>query len=591
MRTALLIADLEGVAGVDRLEAVLAGSPLYPGACARLTEEVCSAARGLFAAGFERIRVSDSHRGGLDAPNILASSLPPGVELTFEPDAYGQRLFEDAQAVAMVGMHAPAGRPGFAAHTVSPHVGWYSGGRALSEAELVLAIAAELGIPSVFVSGDDTLRGHLGYRARFVCVKRAVTAREAKSIDPLRAERLILDAASCPPRPPTRPPNGPLVLRFKSRWQADRAARAGGHRAGEESVRIDAPTFRQRYLRALELIGATEAPLARALRGRPGIPAFREDAAALICRPLSRRDPLDFRHRARSALRAFLRATSGTATWQPSERALILHMLEAHAPPFFRAAQLGAHLRRAVRRLAQVPIDFPPGIDPEEAMSRLDALYVLHERGAQAPSIGGETPNRPNPGRDQPDALRPSAEADILGVVSPNIRGKVRPEWLRRCVADLAPQSPIDAWLLGELAHQLGIPARARLPDRALRGTSRLLDLYWLTHLFLLETRYLRLPLLPGKLESETEELMLACDWMVAERRVDLAAEAALCLQLAGEHRSPAHRSLLALISRHQAGSGSVSEPRRQGEAMGERQDAHCTAVALLALAGARSRA
>ncbi|MFY0583392.1 hypothetical protein ACN28S_62000 [Cystobacter fuscus] len=64
--------------------------------------------------------------------------------------------------------------------------------------------------------------------------------------------------------------------------------------------------------------------------------------------------------------------------------------------------------------------------------------------------------------------------------------------------------------MLGEIAITRGVDARLSMPARAFRGLSRRADLYWLTHLFLLDTRYLRAPLLSPDASAWTEELLAA---------------------------------------------------------------------------------
>src|SRR5262249_36245239 len=161
--------------------------------------------------------------------------------------------------------------------------------------------------------------------------------------------------------------------------------------------------------------------------------------------------------------------TEGNASWQRADRALTLHMLSGHAPRFFAAEGVGPALEASVRALAEVPTDFPPGIEATEAMARLDAIYVQHERGA-----GG-------------------ARLDDAA--------------LTRYIRSIAESDPVFAWLLGELAAQIGGTQPLVLERRPLRHAARIADLYWLTHLFLLETRYFRRPLPAHGFEAEIEEL------------------------------------------------------------------------------------
>ncbi len=69
----------------------------------------------------------------------------------------------------------------------------------------------------------------------------------------------------------------------------------------------------------------------------------------------------------------------------------------------------------------------------------------------------------------------------------------------------------------------------------------------------------------------------MATPWVVEQGHVDLAAEVAFCLQCAGEAGGGAHVSLLSLLLEHQQPDGAM-------------EDAHATAGALLAFAGAEER-
>ncbi len=212
MSTALLIADLEGVAAVTTLESLAFGGAGHPEACAAMTREVNAAIEGLLAQGFTHVRVSDTHRSGSGAPNL--ESLHPGAALQFvDPDSYGGALLDDVGAIACVGMHAAGGTTGFAAHTVEAHVAWILNGRPISEAEIALWLAADRAVPAVFVSGDDVLGASLT-SVPFVVTKRSRGLDSATALPD--AEQRIRAAAASTPVPIAFAPSGPLSLRFKT---------------------------------------------------------------------------------------------------------------------------------------------------------------------------------------------------------------------------------------------------------------------------------------------------------------------------------------------------------------------------------------
>ena len=542
VRRALLVVDLDGVAGVDAPAALSSGTPEYARARALLTAEVNAAVEGLLAAGYQRVRVSDSHLSGSGESNLLLEALHPAAEPWFlVQDAYAPHLFEEVEAVACLGMHAAAGPVGFAAHTVNLLCEWTCAGRALSEADLVLALAAEAGVPAVFVSGDDVLRAQLGGRVAYVHTKEALSVTRASSREPEAVLPELTRAAALPARPVEPLPDAPLVLTFKSGHQAALAARTGARRLDRYRVQVEGPTFRARYTQALHAARAASAVLGDAVPDAPGSPAFlREVTALFLLRgppahpPASRTEAVD------RALGAFLSLTAGEDDEARALRALTLHMLEGHAPGAFARRGLGPTLEAAVAALAEVPLALPDGLSPDVGMARVDAWYVRRERGLPHTSL-------------EPYLLRAYLE---------HLDGEGH---------------GLHAWLLGEMAATRGLDVRLSIPARAMRELSRVADLYWLTHLYLLDTRYLRAAPRHPDATAWTEELLIATPWVVEQGNVDLGAELAFCLQCVGEAEGGAHEALLALLERHQLPDGRM-------------EDAHATAGALLAFAGAEER-
>jgi D-amino peptidase len=552
-RIALLITDLEGVAGVDDAVDLIAGHPGFARAQGLLRGEIAAAVEGLLAAGFAQVRVSDSHRPGIGA-TLRPEDLPAGAVLAPAGDPYGAARFKGVAAVACLGMHAPAGTLGFAAHTLDVHCALEVRRSPLGELDLIAWLASERGIPLVFASGDDVLEGLAPRRLCFVRTKRAVSSAAALSVPPEQAREALRQAAQAEPiwlRPPAP---APLQLCFKSRWQADRAQRAGAMRRGECRVEVaSAASARALYARARRLLRQAAEPLPQAVRTFSP-ESLREDALALLARGFERARPPGMAHRARGALVAFFRLTEGPASWQRVNRVLVLHMLEGHAPRFFGGAGLRSALRRAQSHLDSIPRVFEPGLAPLEAMVRVDAAWLAHERGLEGPG---------------PDTASLS-------------------RYLRALALD---GQDIFAWLLGEMAHQAGLCERPPIEGRPLRERARREDLFWLTHRFLLRTRFLRRALPARGCEAEIEELLLAAPFVLAGGQGDLAAQVAFCLQRAWEGTSAEHRALLRFLADQQREDGSVPDPSASAEGVeAERLLAHSTAGALIAFAGARER-
>ncbi|HEX8825843.1 MAG TPA: hypothetical protein VF794_38385, partial [Archangium sp.] len=340
-------------------------------------------------------------------------------------------------------------------------------------------------------------------------------------------------------------PDAPLVLTFKSGHQAALAADAGARRLDRYRVEIQGRTFRERYTRALHATSAAREVLADSVRGLPGDPDFTEDATGLFLLPAPpARPPPPRTDAVDGALQAFLSLTEGAGDEERALRALTLHMLEGHAPTVFARRVLAPVLESAVAALAEVPLTLSSELSPDVGMARVDAWFVRRERGL------------------------PHAPLD--------------PPVLRAYLEHLDTEGHgIYAWLLGEIAASCGLDVRLSIPERALRGVSRLADLYWLTHLYLLDTRYLRTPPRDSRAVAWTEELLVATPSIVDQGQVDLAAEVAFCLQCVDEVGGGAHEALLSLLIAHQQSDG------RLGEGEGA---AHATAGALLALAGAEER-
>jgi D-aminopeptidase len=281
-RTALLIADLEGITGVDTLDALVVGSTAYPAAARRMTDEVAFVARLLRAQGIDRVRISDAHRSGADI-NLDVAALPDGCEVHVTDDMYGGALLDNVDVVACVGMHASGMSSGFGAHTVSAHTAWFMNGVPVSETQLVQWLAGERGIPVWFSAGDDVLQAELT-AVPYVLTKRSRSCRETQSLPLLDVERAfaaVLDAS------PLHTPagQGALELRFRHIVEATAAEAAGAVRVSPTTIRI-APqtTFAAQYAEALQAIAATDEVLLASIIGEPGSDEFARNAAAVLDR-------------------------------------------------------------------------------------------------------------------------------------------------------------------------------------------------------------------------------------------------------------------------------------------------------------------
>lgn len=282
-RTALLVADLEGITGVDTLEALAFGGPGHDAAREMMLREVNVCAAALVAAGYETVRVSDSHRSGSNAPNLDEQRLHPAIELKFVgPDMYGGPLLDGVAAVACVGMHAAAKTNGFAAHTVQTNSAFTIGGRAMSETDLCFWLAAEKKVPVLFTAGDDVLAASLtGVPA--VVTKLTQAPHQTRSHDWAVVERLLRAACAGPAVPAPLAPEGPLEVRFKTKAQAKLAVKLPGLEQTSPFTFISKrSTFSGKYDAVLMACEASSAALADEVFSAPGTRGFADDAKRLL---------------------------------------------------------------------------------------------------------------------------------------------------------------------------------------------------------------------------------------------------------------------------------------------------------------------
>ena len=161
--------DMEGVAGVVTADQLNPPGFEYERFRGFMTDETVAAVNAAMDAGATEVVVSDSHGNG---ENLLLERFPKDVKVVRSFPRRGAMvagLDASFAAVVFIGYHASTSNSaGVRAHTISSaHFTRVAlNGVAVTEAEFNAAYAGELGVPVVFVSGDDAaiqeITGRLG---------------------------------------------------------------------------------------------------------------------------------------------------------------------------------------------------------------------------------------------------------------------------------------------------------------------------------------------------------------------------------------------------------------------------------------------
>lgn len=192
--------DMEGIAGISRLENVAPGHSTYERGQILMTEEANAAVRGAFDAGACEVVVADSHGPMDNLPPDLLDSRALLLHGSPRPCGMAQGLDEDYDAALFIGYHSAAGTPGVLSHTFAPFwTDFRLNGATASEADINALHAGEHGVPVKLLAGDDQIcaAGILGIeRLHTVEVKRHLSYTSAQSISPQMARSRIHEAAA-----------------------------------------------------------------------------------------------------------------------------------------------------------------------------------------------------------------------------------------------------------------------------------------------------------------------------------------------------------------------------------------------------------
>jgi D-amino peptidase len=189
--------DMEGIAGVVTVDQLGPAGFEYERFRHFMTNEALAAVRAAKAAGATAIVVADSHGNG---ESLLIDEFPNDVRIVRSwPRRGGMMAGLDSSfnAAVMIGYHASASSPaGVRAHTISSAT--FSrvaiNGQDVSEGALGAAQAGALGVPVVFMSGDDVATAEMrGVVGNIVTVetKKALSFHSAETLPPAEAAARI----------------------------------------------------------------------------------------------------------------------------------------------------------------------------------------------------------------------------------------------------------------------------------------------------------------------------------------------------------------------------------------------------------------
>ncbi|MDE2783627.1 MAG: M55 family metallopeptidase [Gemmatimonadota bacterium] len=192
----LIIHDMEGLSGQDDPRSYRFGTEQYPSGQEMLAADVNAVVDGLFAGGATDVVIADGHGSGNSDPDLRTDLLDGRATqiIRDEPfDTYFDLPESEAiDAVAVVGMHSKTGSGGFAAHTFTLGIDLLINGQSITETELVALSWGRFGVPVIFASGDDKLRGDLETMPwiEYVTVKDAPSADSAitRPVEEARAD-------------------------------------------------------------------------------------------------------------------------------------------------------------------------------------------------------------------------------------------------------------------------------------------------------------------------------------------------------------------------------------------------------------------
>lgn len=156
--------DVEGLTGSTSWESTNLGNLEHGAVAEQMKREAMAAALGAIDAGADEVYIKDAHDSGR---NMDITGFPKQCRFirdwTNSPDSMIGGIDKSFDAVLFVGYHSPAGFDGNPlSHTMNRGNNYVKfNGELCSEFLMHAFYAAELGVPSVFLSGDRALCSHV----------------------------------------------------------------------------------------------------------------------------------------------------------------------------------------------------------------------------------------------------------------------------------------------------------------------------------------------------------------------------------------------------------------------------------------------
>ncbi|MCL6628173.1 MAG: M55 family metallopeptidase [Armatimonadetes bacterium] len=150
-----IFADMEGISGISGSDFVLPNGSHFEEGRRYYTWDINACVRGCMNAGADGVIVRDGHGQGNHA---LLSELDPRVEIIQGRTERRMPGIAECEGLILLGYHAMAGTSGaLLEHTYSSAAiqNLWMNGRLVGEIGVDAAIAADYGVPTIMVSGDD----------------------------------------------------------------------------------------------------------------------------------------------------------------------------------------------------------------------------------------------------------------------------------------------------------------------------------------------------------------------------------------------------------------------------------------------------